>query len=64
MRKGLLALNLEAPEAVVDDMTRLCERAILAVDQEAFKRGFQSSERLYGDDGPEVQAGGPGCDVR
>ncbi len=40
MRKGLMALRLEAPPLVVDDLLVLCEKAVHAVREIAYSEGY------------------------
>lgn len=44
MRRGLMALRLEVPPLVADDMLSLCEKAVLAIKDIAYKEG-RSDER-------------------
>ncbi len=47
MRKGLMALRLEVPPQVADDLLSLCEKAILTVKGLAYQEGYDqaSSDR-------------------
>ncbi len=42
MRKGLMALRLEVPASVADEVLLRCEKAILAVREEAYYRGREN----------------------
>lgn len=39
MRKGLMALRLEAPPLVCDDLLSLCEQAVQSVKKDAYEAG-------------------------
>ncbi len=40
MRTGLMALRLEVPPSIADDVLARCEKAILAVRDAAYKEGY------------------------
>ena len=40
MRKGLMALRLEVPSSVADDVLSRCEKAIFAVRVAAYAEGY------------------------
>ncbi len=46
MRRGLMALRLEVPQTVADDMLALCEKAALAIRDAGFEGGRQAERAL------------------
>ena len=46
MRKGLMALRLEVPSSVADDVLSRCERAIHAVREMAYAEGYKHAAEV------------------
>ncbi len=46
MRTGLMALRLEVPPLVADDVLSLCEKAALAIQNTAYREGHKDGQEF------------------